>query len=150
MANRELKRRMLIDKHRRRRLKLKGQGGVWKRRDEFRRMADSLLRRNVHVLELGGSPVDAEWLANEVEHVTRLEEAGFRLHFWGPGPKNCYQDSRVFFSNDKERWIVIHRNYKQRVKRESIIYSSKEVLLLRWTNNTIAWKHTVNIPRVPR
>lgn len=66
-----------------------------------------------------------------------LDTADLRIR--GPGPSNSYQESFMYFNSQKTIWRVLHRDLKEKIESLSIVYPSKEALIIRWEMDKITW-----------
>lgn len=93
----------------------------------------------------GITPARLEAIKRQAEEEARLPE-DVTLCFKGPGPCNVYQESWIWTNSKRTVWLVVHKDFKRRVQRTSIIYSSKEVLVIKWEMGKITWKDAETIP----
>lgn len=61
------------------------------------------------------------------------------MSFKGPTVPDMYQETLIYFNSTKTKFVLILRDLEQRIERVSTVYSSKELLIMCWGMDKVAW-----------
>jgi len=64
---------------------------------------------------------------------------GVDLRVLGPTGRDIYQESWIYFNSQKTCFVLVHRDLNKCIERKSTTYSSKELLLICWEGDRVAW-----------
>lgn len=64
---------------------------------------------------------------------------GCDLKFSGPTVPDIYQETLIYFNSKKTKFVLVLRDLEQRIERISIVFSSKELLVMCWEMDRVNW-----------
>lgn len=64
---------------------------------------------------------------------------GCDLKFSGPTVPDIYQETFIYFNSKKTKFVLVLRDLEQRIERVSVVFSSKELLVMCWEMDRVYW-----------
>lgn len=77
-----------------------------------------------------------------LRHQAELEAIlpdGCDLKFSGPTVPDIYQETLIYFNAKKTKFVLVLRDLEQRIERVSVVFSSKELLIMCWEMDRVNW-----------
>lgn len=64
---------------------------------------------------------------------------GCDFKFSGPTVPDMYQETFIYFNSKKTKFVLVLRDLEQKIERTSVVFSSKELLMLSWEMDMVYW-----------
>lgn len=64
---------------------------------------------------------------------------GCDLKFSGPTVPDIYQETLIYFNSKKTKFVLVLRDLEQHIERVSVVFSSKELLIMCWEMDRVYW-----------
>lgn len=61
------------------------------------------------------------------------------MSFHGPTVPDIYQETLIYFNSKKTKFVLVLRDLEQKIERVSTVFSSKELLIMCWEMDRVAW-----------
>lgn len=84
-----------------------------------------------------------------LRHQAELEAIlpdGCDLKFSGPTVPDIYQETFIYFNAKKTKFVLVLRDLEQRIERMSVVFSSKELLVMSWEMDRVYWVEKRELP----